>query len=403
MTLTTYDNIGFFPYNNGSAPVHMDASTEYLYQVRVQGGNMWMMRSIDDGANWSAQGGTQSVLTSGKWVDSHYDGSVIHVATVDDDGNAVCEYHVFTISSNSWTTLNTTVFAGDSAATARECGITVRSSGDIVIACQGTTERNKGTDYERVSLFENTGGGFGSAITIGTGVNSHYILGGGMITDDGARVWINYTIGTTVGNQYARYLSDGSTSLSSEFTIASGSYRPPGDWGTTNTGVGLTQHTHGGSTDRKTFAFYKNIDSEWESFELDGTGTATSGGTISSTWNTPTNSRGSVFVRASTDTVYFMGWENDGTDAVHSSDSGSGWSSGTVHGNVGGGANRNAGTILTRGSGQVVIAYINYDNTSGTFDYNEWELVAGTPPTGTVFVTKYIVGRMGVVPVQVEV
>lgn len=96
------------------------------------------------------------------WV--HQVGSELHIVGTDNLTTDIgrISYHVFNTSSNTWTTIDTVV--SDPSANVPAAGFTafihVQTDGDLLVVGIGENDKVKGTSFDRVDFWRDTGGGF---------------------------------------------------------------------------------------------------------------------------------------------------------------------------------------------------------------------------------------------------
>ncbi len=159
----------FFLFPNGG-PWKVGASFYVL--ARDAGANtrhtMFKADTDDPSSGWTEQdtGGRPNV---GSLIDSSHgivDSSLIHVADQQFQNNA--DYHIFTPSSNTWTTINQQIHIDGTTTGEEFCSESVRSDGDVIHVSQGLHDANMGTDYDRVDLARRETGSWTSGIDIST-------------------------------------------------------------------------------------------------------------------------------------------------------------------------------------------------------------------------------------------
>ena len=98
-------------------------------------------------------------------------GDNIHVATTDSSaGSLTILYHVFSMSSDSWTTTNESILGSTSVVNSSALsmlGISIRSDGDVIVTHNGSTDKIMGTDYDRAKYSRRESGSWTSDVDLG--------------------------------------------------------------------------------------------------------------------------------------------------------------------------------------------------------------------------------------------
>ena len=129
--------------------------------------------------------GTDFAVTSGNdvfYIDAVQDGDTLHVVTVDSSSSPLTDirYHVFDMSSDTWTTTNETIKndATPVAAANLRARIALRSDGDIIVLYNGTDAASMGTDYNRVYYARKESGSWTIDVAVDNGGAANWYAGG---------------------------------------------------------------------------------------------------------------------------------------------------------------------------------------------------------------------------------
>lgn len=159
----------FFQHTPKAGPFQDTNKNLYTFGLTT-GGVLKCYKSTNDGANWTAQNtGSQPTVGTDQNLALAVEqvGAILHIVTQYDNATLGAQsprYHRFGMSDNggsadTWLETNTTIETiSDTSAVRAAAGITVRSSGDVVVAYQGNTEKIHGTDYTRTTIAEKVTG-----------------------------------------------------------------------------------------------------------------------------------------------------------------------------------------------------------------------------------------------------
>ncbi len=172
--------------------------------------------------------GTDVTLTSNKDLRAmavHQDGDNLHVATVsyDADTSADIRYHVFSMSSDSWTTSNEAVGTNTAINLAVPggprigIGIMVRSDGDIITIHPAAVVANMGSDRARVSYSRKEGSTWTTVALDNGGANNWAPMG--LVAGSSDRSHFFFAnVGTSEGFQRALTSANSLQAFPSAFT-----------------------------------------------------------------------------------------------------------------------------------------------------------------------------------------
>ncbi len=195
---------------------------------------------------WSEQDSGNRPTNDGSAHWCHQEGSLIHCVNCDEltTDKGRISYHVFNTGSDTWTTRDTVVSdpSGDPPIAGASCFIFIQTDGDKVVVGPGEQDKVKGTGFDRVDFWRDTGAGFGGANAIDDGGEIDYVTPTGLGV--GNRVHAVYSqradgAGTWTGS--SKTIRDNDT-LSSRTTLNN----VPGNGGSFGIGV----HYDDGGTER---------------------------------------------------------------------------------------------------------------------------------------------------------
>lgn len=242
------------PFVSSSGNVYVGTLSNDSYSIR-------MFKATDPSSSF-ANVGSDVVIGSGadegRAVAGAVEGDLIHVASKNGESggtNVDIRYHVFDMSSDSWTTTNTLVktnmtYGVADIAIHASISICVRGDGAIVIGYNGAAELISGTRYERVFYARNLSGAWTADFALGASGATENWLGAETVLGGANRISFFFqNISTSL--IYERTLNTSNTLESLSASVSA----PIGAWeGHEQRGVYLT------STDVVHFPFQQNTD-----------------------------------------------------------------------------------------------------------------------------------------------
>lgn len=300
-------------------------------------------------------------------------GDNLHVVTTDGSATSInYRYHVFSMSSDSWTTSNETVslalnpLIGLPAQANLEIGI--RSDGDVILIYQGAKAAVMGTDYRRVKYARREGGVWTVNVSVDNAGALNWAVSG-MVAGSSDRMHL-FFIDEDTPNSYQRAL-----------TSANALESFPSAYATNLSGTIDTSFLHGASydssgTQKVRFPAtdttstnmlgvkFDSADAPTVTEDSDITGTtAVQAAFQCSTMSADGTTLWHAFIENTSSDLYTQSNENDG-----------GWSTPAAF-TSGVGVARVVSNVYTRGS-STVLALVYLDGT--TTYYNEMSLSVGT-------------------------
>lgn len=126
--------------------------------------------------------GTDPQVTSGLNIQilaAAQDGDNIHVVTCDASvaTSVNFRYHVFSMSSDSWTTTNEAIILAINSLVVSNVDIKVRSNGDVVVLYQGAKDAVMGSDYERVDYARRVSGVWTTGVAVDNAGQTQWRVG----------------------------------------------------------------------------------------------------------------------------------------------------------------------------------------------------------------------------------
>ena len=121
--------------------------------------------SVQDAASNPAAFATLEVLSYRQW------GNEIRIATYD---GAIYEYHVFDMSTDTWTITDEAIETPTDLPTLGWISIDSRSDGDVIVAYAGDTDQVMGGKKERVDYGRREGGTWTVGVALDAGGDIHY-------------------------------------------------------------------------------------------------------------------------------------------------------------------------------------------------------------------------------------
>jgi len=172
-------------------------------------------------------------------------GNEIHIVTQENASLRIGR-SIFNMSSNTWTTADEQVFAGDTNATTSSVGIIAISSSNVIVVGQGTTRNNKGTRYNSTSYWQWTGASWGSEVEFDDAVAGVHYRHPDIVYDGSSKAHLIYD---DVTNIQHKSLTISGLSLSSAEVVND----TPADQGNR-----ALVHYTAGSTSRAVVSWRKN-------------------------------------------------------------------------------------------------------------------------------------------------
>ena len=159
----------------------------YVFGRSSTAGEIKAVKATDPTSSFSGVG-TDFATTSGNSInsiDAYQVGDNIHVVTSDGPSTATdLRYHIFSMSSDSWTTTNELIKDNAtpvSAASQSNIQLSVRSDGDVIVLYNGSSAASMGTDYERVYYARRESGSWTIDVAVDNGGADHWYSSGVVI------------------------------------------------------------------------------------------------------------------------------------------------------------------------------------------------------------------------------
>lgn len=301
-------------------------------------------------------------------------GSNLHIATKGTTGTdySLIKYHVFSMSSDSFTTSNETVSsdATDTLYLGDHVGIVVRSDGDVLVGYNGPFYTLMGTDYDKCYYARKEGSWTADVALTADAAQLYWFRSCVLSASDRA----HFSIFNRMNVYYAvRTLSssNGLSTLTNMFEGASTAYGGLGVSWSSGSKVGFIGM---GSGD------------DWCPFDsADDPSMGTTEEIASAMFNSGNTSSPGIAADQATDTLwctYVRSLAGDDTKYYYEKNSGSGWGNGGTIPVGNSYAGRTRCAVYTRGSAKVLA--IIYDDTY-VLKYTEISAEAVSPTTGNAF------------------
>lgn len=169
-------------YHGCGGPFASSTNNVYVITRDPGGGSLHAFKATDPSSSWSAAG-TDPAMTSGNTIRAMAAcqvGDIIHVVTRDAaaaNSNQI-RYHVFDMSSDSWTTTNTlvkTTYTMAGAVDASRVGINIRADGNKIIHYEGPQVL---ADIQRSRAYyaRHMGVAWSADIALDNGGNNHWFV-----------------------------------------------------------------------------------------------------------------------------------------------------------------------------------------------------------------------------------
>lgn len=357
----------------GCKPVISSGGNVYVLTVdSTASAKLAMFKATDPTSSFSAVG-TNPTVTSGnpiQVVQVYQVGDNLHVATADWGAitSVDIRYHVFSMSSDTWTTTNETIKSGVSIIVGYfGLGLCVRSDGDVIVSYNGASSRVMGTDYARVYYARKE-----ASWTVDVSLDN-----------GGATDWVN--LGAVAGASDRTHFifqddiaNDGyQRTLTSANSLQSFPSSFDADMHTTGTfSIQGGASYVSGATTKVRYPYASSSVAEIDVMRLDSSDTPTPAvdSDVSGTINAAQSSfRVSM---AANGTDLYLSFIDNSVDIYYTSNAdGAGWATPTLF--LTGSYSKTYINVYDRG-GSTVLAFVYVDSTNSDVIYNEVTLAAGT-------------------------